>query len=185
MKRTLRFLHLSLALALTACAQSHSASVQAPLAPAVSLPAGTTVILARHAERLDQTQDPPLNNAGMARAEALAAVLDTVRVDAVIVTERQRTRLTAAPFLVRRGLQPVVVATGPLAQHVASIASLIRQQYAGKTVLIVGHSNTVPEIARALGATTAKSLADSEHGDLYIVRSDGSRVTLTMGRFGT
>ena len=184
MRRTLSFAYLSVALALTACARSQPASVAPPPAPAIALPAGTTVILARHAERLDQTPDPTLNEAGMARAEALAQVLDTVKVDAVIVTQLQRTRLTAAPFLTKRGLEPVIVSTGPLDQHVAAVASLIRERYAGRTVLVVGHSNTIPAIARALGATSARPLADTEHGDLYIVRSDGARVTLTMGRFG-
>ena len=188
MRRTLSFAYLSVALALTACVRSQAASAPQPPAPApatvAALPAGTTVILARHAERLDQTTDPPLNEVGMARAEALAQVLDTVRVDVVITTQLQRTRLTAAPFMTKRGLEPVVVATGPLEQHVATVASLIRERYAGKTVLVVGHSNTIPAVARALGATSARPLADTEHGDLYIVRSDGAHVTLTMGRFG-
>ena len=161
------------------------ASVEVPPAPAVALPAGTTVILARHAERLDQSMDSPLNEAGMARAEALASVLDTVKVDAVIVSPRQRTRLTAEPLMARRALDLVVIDIRTPEQHVADVAAMVRDRYAGKTVLVVGHSNTVPAIARALGATEARSLADSEHGDLFIVRSDGRRVTLTMGRFGT
>lgn len=182
--RTLRFVHLSLAVLLAACARSQAATVEPPPGPAAALPAGTTVILARHAERLDQSADSPLSEAGTARAESLAAVLDTVRVDAVIVTERQRTRLTAQPLLSRRRLEPVVVATGPLDLHVGAVAAIVRERFAGRTILVVGHSNTVPAIARALGATDARALADGDYGDLFIVRSDGRRVTVTMGRFG-
>src|ERR1700691_3848883 len=78
----------------------------------------TTVIIIRHAEKaLGSVADPPLTEAGEARAALLARMFgDTQspgRVDAIYVTPALRNRLTAAPLAARLGLTPVVTSAGP------------------------------------------------------------------------
>jgi len=127
------------------------------------------VLVVRHAEKVDNSDDPALSTIGTARAIALAEALSDARVAHVIVTHRQRTRLTAAPLMTALGLQPEVVPFGrDMAEHVREVAAAVRRQ-AGKVVLVVGHSNTVPMIVHALGGPRAPDLCDARYAALFAV----------------
>lgn len=163
----------------------------APLPPSASAETRrqleTTVVIVRHAEKASEpADDPALSDAGQQRADDLAALLADAGIDAIIVSELQRTSLTAQPLARRLGIVPVVVPvrTGADGQATA-IADAIRSRYAGKTVLVVGHSNTVPLIARALGVTRPFTIADPEYDSLVIVRLRNGGTTWMRARFGT
>ena len=166
----------------------HQWPVGAPPATASggAIPPNTTIILVRHAEKADTTSDPMLSAAGTARADALADSLAHSGIAGIIVTQLQRTRLTAQPLAARLGVVPVVVQAGtPGVDHAAAVAALIRDRFAGKTVLVVGHSNTVPAIIRALGITDIVTIPDWEYDDMFTVKTDaGGRATLARSRFG-
>ncbi len=135
--------------------------------PAAAQPA--LVLVVRHAEKADNSNDPVLSAAGTARAEAIANALADANVDHVIVSQRQRTRLTAAPLMTARGLQPEVIGFGAdMAAHVAEIAAAVRRQ-TGKVVLVVGHSNTVSAIVHALGGPKLPDLCDARYAALFAV----------------
>ncbi len=156
--RCARLLSASLSLLLVALALPHTAVAQPAL-----------VLVVRHAEKADNSNDPILSSAGTARAEAIAEALSGAHVDHVIVSQRQRTRLTAAPLMAARGLQPEVIGFGAdMAAHVAEIAAAVRKQ-AGKVVLVVGHSNTVPAIVHALGGPKKPDLCDARYASLFAV----------------
>jgi len=128
----------------------------------------TTVILVRHAEKdVEPEGDPVLSPAGAARAQALADVLTDRGVSGIIVTEYQRTLLTAKPLADRLGITPQV-ASARGRDHAGGVAELVRTGYAGRTVLVVGHSNTVPAIIAALGARV-DPICDGTHSNLYVV----------------
>ena len=80
------------ALTLLAAAQS-SAETSAQISAA----APATIIVVRHAEKVDDSRDPALSEAGAKRAEALAEMLEHAGLDAVYASQYQRTRLTAMP----------------------------------------------------------------------------------------
>ena len=168
MPRTLRFALLS-ALLMAA----------APVAAQDS----TVVILVRHAEKAAvEGNDPPLSEAGEARARTLAEVLAEVHVDAVVASERQRTQATARPLMQARGLAPEVIGLG--AAHVDSVAAAVRR-HAGHTVLVVGHSNTVPRIIHALGGPQMRDLCEPEFAHLYVlVLKDGAEPRLEQRTYG-
>jgi len=110
-----------------------------------------TVILVRHAD-IDvgagpTADDTPLNAAGVTRAETLAVVLRSVGLTAIFISPVLRTKLIAAPTIVHTGLTPKIGVTA------AELTPLILAGEAGDRILVVGHSNTVPEIVAALGAT--------------------------------
>jgi phosphohistidine phosphatase SixA len=127
------------------------------------------VLVVRHAEKVDNSDDPALSPLGTARANALAEALSDARVAHVIVTHRQRTRLTAAPLMASLGIEPEVVPFGgDMAAHVRAVAAAVRRQ-AGKVVLVVGHSNTVPMIVHALGGPRAPDLCDARYAALFSV----------------
>ncbi|HVH12537.1 MAG TPA: histidine phosphatase family protein [Longimicrobium sp.] len=144
----------------------------------------TVVVLVRHAEKAAvEGNDPPLSEAGEARAHALAAVLAGMRFDAVIATERQRTQATARPLSQAQGLDPEIVAlSGP---HVENVAEAVRR-HMGHTVLVVGHSNTVPRIVHALGGPQLRDLCEPEFSHLYVlVLKDGADPRLEQRTYGT
>ena len=119
------------------------------------------VLVVRHAEKVDNSTDPVLSAAGTARAEALAEALADAKVEHVIVSQRQRTRLTAAPLMQARGLP---AGGGRVRQrHEAptwrNVAAAVRRQ-SGKVVLVVGHSNTVPALVHALGGRQMPDLCE-------------------------
>ena len=161
------------------------------LALALTLPAAaaaqapTTVIVVRHAEKAaDDPRDPELNPAGQARAQALTAALQGAGVDAIITTQFKRTRNTAAPLAQALGITPeVIAAAGP--SHVNDVAAAVRR-HAGHTVVVVGHSNTVPAIIAALGGPRLPDLCDSQYADFFVLVMDGSpQPSLIRSTYGT
>jgi len=144
------------------------------------------VLVVRHAEKVDNSDDPALSALGTARADALADALADAGVAHVIVTHRQRTRLTAAPLMISLGLEPEVVAFGrDMDEHVRNVAAAVRRQ-AGKVVLVVGHSNTVPMIVHALGGPRMPDLCDARYGGLFAVvpREEGAPAGVVVSSFG-
>lgn len=160
-------------------------SLMVTLLAIVSPPAAAqTVILVRHAEKADvPSGDPPLSATGQQRAEALAVALRGARITAVFTTDFQRTRQTAAPLARQAGLEPVVLAVsrGGLAQHVAELVSRLRGRQEDLFV-VVGHSNTVPAVVRALGAN-ADDMAECEYSRFTTVLP-GPPARTVVSRYG-
>ena len=154
--------------------------------PSSSTAPATVVLIVRHAERAPGSGDPPLSEAGQARAGVLAEIGTLSAVSAIITTQFQRTRQTAAPLAESLGITPQVVATrADIARHGNEIAAAVRQ-LAGKTILIVGHSNTVPGIVAALGGPKFPDLCESEYDRLITMVLDAEGgVRTVQTRFGT
>jgi broad specificity phosphatase PhoE len=143
-----------------------------PVLFATSLHAGepaklTTVILVRHAERLDTSTDSPLSEAGEARAKKLATVLAVADVSAIYTTPYKRTETTVAPLAAARNLTPVRMMNAK--SYVEDVVDAIRTKHAGNTVVVVGHSNTTPNVIKALGIPNPPAIPDSQYDDLFIV----------------
>lgn len=124
-----------------------------------------TVILVRHAERAGGT-DPSvgISEAGRCRAESLARMLADARVTAIYATEVKRTQQTAEPLAKKFGIQANVVPAKNTDQLVAQLRSS-----SNGTAVVVGHSNTVPEIIRLLGGGTVPPIADTEYDRMFVV----------------
>lgn len=175
--------------ALAACVHS----VPAPV-PEGALAAPVFVV--RHAERAaEPAGDPVLTEAGEARAVALAARLDDVPLGGVVLSDRRRTRLTAQPTLdaqridtsaVARRVVVVPIGTDGVAAHVTRVADSARAlaRRTGRAVLVVGHSNTVGPIVRALGGPDYGELCDGEYSWLFIVRPRDGGVEPTRLTYG-
>ena len=146
--------------------------------------AQTTVYVVRHAEKAaTPANDPPLTTEGKARATVLADSAKRAGVSAIITTQFARTKETAAPAAAALGITPeVVLATSPT--HVQDVVAAVRK-HAGQTVLVVGHSNTVPAIVAALGAEAPPPICDPEYDNLYVVKvaADG-KATVTRSHYG-
>jgi broad specificity phosphatase PhoE len=148
-------------------------ALAAALAGAAPLAAqdSTVVYLVRHAAKASaEDADPPLSASGEARARALLARLEGIAVDAVLVTQYQRTRQTAAPLLAARGLAAREIPTrGGSAPYAEAAAALIRGELAGRTVVAVGHTTTVPALLHALGGPALPTLCETEYANLFVI----------------
>lgn len=127
----------------------------------------TTYYFIRHAEkvRTDKTdRDPDLNIKGLKRAKKWSEVLSNVKFDAVYSTDYNRTKQTAKPTADANGL-PVLL-YNPRKMY----DEAFRANTKGKTVLVVGHSNTTPFFANmVVGSAKYKQIDDSNNSNLYIV----------------
>lgn len=126
----------------------------------------TTFILVRHAETTGSGSNPNLSADGQARATRLSQMLDKVNLNAVYSSNYKRTTQTAQPTAIAKGLSVTIYdPTDP-----GNIASQVLHSYPLGAVLIVGHSNTIPELLNVLvGSNTFPDIAESEYDNLFIV----------------
>ncbi len=131
----------------------------------------TMVVVVRHAEKhLDAGDDPDLTAAGEARAALLARMFGDGaplgRLDAIFVSPTRRSHETAAPLATKLGLTPI---EGPQ-DDIASLARLVVRGRQGERVLIVAHSDTIPQIVTTLAdLKDVPPIGDDEYGTMYIV----------------
>ena len=127
----------------------------------------TTYYLIRHAEKLrvDVTdQNPTLNHQGVKRADAWKEVFTNVSLDAVYSTDYKRTKLTAKPTADSKHL-PIFL-YNPKNMYSESF----QHKTKGKSVLVVGHSNTTHFFAnKVLGRDEYNQIHDDNNSNLYIV----------------
>lgn len=127
--------------------------------------AQTTFILVRHAEKAGG-EDPDLTEEGKARARRLANRLSSTPITAVYSTDTRRTQATAAPTATAKSLIVKDYSPGNL----ASFAEKLKQTHQGESVLIVGHSNTTPDLANYLsGGNKAPRISEGDYGNIITV----------------
>ncbi len=129
------------------------------------------VILVRHAEKADASKDPVLSEAGQARARALAVLLARAGVTAVYVSEYQRTKQTAEPLAVALNLP---VYSFPAADP-AGLVERLRALYADDVVLVVGHSDTLPDLMQLLGHPAMETIEDDDFGNVFVLVPRGGQ----------
>jgi len=146
-----------------------------PAAPALEF------VVVRHAEkRSDDSEDPELSDVGVRRAQRLAHSLSRRALVAVYATAYRRTRATAAPAAAAHAR---VITVYDAKQDADAFATVLKQRHASGTVLVVGHSNTVPAIAAALCGCRVAPIRDDEYGRRLVIRYEGNgTATLTDSR---
>ena len=137
----------------------------------------TLVYLVRHAEKVDSSKDADLSATGMARAEALRAFFEKIEINHVISTEYQRTRKTVAPTAASKKLEVETVPAG----NPQRLIDMIRKN-SGKVFLAAGHSNTVPDLIKRLGAGDLE-IAYEDYDNVFLVILSGDKASLQQFRF--
>ena len=159
------------------------------LASATVLSAQTqpvTVILVRHAEKAAQPADnPPLTAEGQLRAEDLLEAVRDAGITAIYSTPYLRTTGTAG--VVADGLKLPLTETSVYNRSVPayadSVAARVRRD--GGVILVVGHSNTMGAVIKALGGPDIGEIADPEYDNLFFVTvQDGRPARLVRAKFG-
>jgi len=152
-------------------AQQPEAKPQPQVPTPAPLPRPRTVVLVRHGEKAsDDPRDPTLSEAGKLRAAALLRLLGETRVTHVWTSEFKRTKDTASAVAAKFQLAPAEVpARDPLA-----LAARLKELAPGSISLVVGHSNTLPAVAKALGAPLSNlangtDLRDDEYDRFAVI----------------
>ena len=142
----------------------------------------TTIILVRHAEKGTAPADnPSLTEAGKARATELVRVVGMSDIKAVYSSQYARTRETAE-FVAQHFSIPVQQVD---AAKTNDLVSDILSRHAGETVLVVGHSNTLPEIVQAFGGPAIADPEDNEYDNLLVLFvSSPGKAKLVPLKFG-
>jgi broad specificity phosphatase PhoE len=109
-------------------------------------------------------RDPDLSEAGRARAQSLAKTLRDAGITAIYVTDLKRTQQTAAHLAKALGIKPTI----PLPNDTTALSARLRDIRRGN-VLVVGHSDTVPKLIKALGIAASISLNDTDYDNLFVV----------------
>jgi broad specificity phosphatase PhoE len=112
-----------------------------------------------------------LTSEGKANAVRLAKRLGSERIVAVFSTDTRRTRETAAPTGAKFGLMTLLYAP----TDYAALAESVAVQHG--SVLIVGHSNTVPGIVGQLSGMPQAAMGESQYGTLFIVDLKSKAIT--------
>lgn len=143
-------------------------------------PAAIEVFLVRHAEKILDVRDPDLTQEGQVRAELLADMLSDANITHIHSSDYKRTRQTAAPLAKKLGLE--VKLYDP--RDLPAMAEALKTQ-SGRH-LVVGHSNTTPQLTQLLGGDGEGPIVEAtEYNRLYYVTiAKTGETTSTLLRFG-
>ena len=138
------------------------------------------IFVIRHAERVEyESADGVLSEAGEARARVLARLLGDAGITAIYTSDRKRTNETAQPLAELLHITPTIVSGQ---DQVESTVRLVRARDGNGSAVIVGHSNTVPRILKALGHSEEVTIGEREHDDIFVVLlvGDGRATVLRL-----
>jgi len=127
----------------------------------------TTFILIRHAEKAmeQSTNDPDLSPIGQKRAQRLSDLLNEGEVNAIYSTPFKRTRQTVEPLATKKGLSIQDYQINKEEEIDRMIA-----QYNGGTIVVVGHSNTIPWMANTLlGVQKYHPWEDGDYNNVLVI----------------
>lgn len=143
----------------------------------------TFFYLVRHAEK-DTGYDPGLTKAGYRRCGDLYRALKEKRIKKVFVSQYRRSRLTADSLVYYTGADTIHYMADASADGLFSALALLSS--IDSAVLIIGHSNTIPQIIRRLGVSGFEliEIPDHEYDNLYIVKPGRKKRRLVQKKFG-
>lgn len=142
----------------------------------------TDIFLVRHAEKLDESKDPPLTEAGLQRAIDLKDALSEKGISDIYCSDYKRTRQTGQPLA--NAIQRNMILYTP--DTVLQLVPILRS-FHGKRVLVVGHSNTTPALIKALSGVEI-TIDHADYDNLFLVQiirhPFGTQTRFSRSNFG-
>ena len=132
----------------------------------------TTYYFIRHAEKVDNSQNPDLSEIGLERANLWNKIFSEISFDEIYSTDYKRTIQTATPTATTKKIQ--IKLYNPKTIAIESF----KKETLGKKVLIIGHSNTTPNfVNQIINQKIYADIEDTTFGNLYIVTINGESIT--------
>ena len=151
--------------------------VLAALAFSTGFALAQTVFVVRHAEKISES-DQRLTQAGHERARRLAKLLGSAGIRAIYATDTERAKDTAKPLAdaLKIPITTYDVGAGMAkgAPDATAFAASLRKDHPKDAVLVVGHSNTLPAILKALGVREEVTIAAQQYDDVFVVVPGGA-----------
>jgi len=146
----------------------------APIQPA------STFYVMRHLNTPEGQRDPDLTPEGRRNADLLANWFMQAPPTTIFVSNTKRAQQTAAPLAARLGITPIVYDPSDTRTLMTEVMK------EPPPVLIVGHSNTVPDIVAALGGVRPDPLVHEDFADIWAI-SNGrtTRYTIEGGQMAS
>ena len=143
----------------------------------------TIIYLVRHAEK-ETGKDPVLNEKGMQRSGDLMRLMLDKHVSRIYVTQYRRTQITADSLSKRMRIDTVHYTADTTGNDLVS--KINEKKDWGKTILVVGHSNTIPALIRKLGVEyyIVKELPETEFDNLFMITYKKHDPKLTVAKYG-
>lgn len=143
----------------------------------------TRIYLVRHAEK-DTGKNPILTPAGKQRAGDLLKELRDKKITRIYTTSYRRTMMTGDSLRLQLGIDTVQYAADTLSESL--IRTIIAKGDIGKTILVIGHSNTIPALIRKLGVKdfALKELDEKEFDNLFLVTYKKGKAIVKTGKYG-
>ncbi|MES2862954.1 MAG: phosphoglycerate mutase family protein [Bacteroidota bacterium] len=156
MKKNIQALLILLSFVFTGYSQNNTPTEDATI---------TKIILVRHAEKADDgTKNPPLSSEGIVRAEKLNTLLADVKIDSLYATPYKRTEQTLGVVSKNRNIK--ITNYNPSDKLFSE--NLLKNK--GKTMIVAGHSNTIPALVNTLiKSNKYEQLAETEFSKIWIL----------------
>ncbi|HWH22491.1 MAG TPA: phosphoglycerate mutase family protein [Allosphingosinicella sp.] len=132
-----------------------------PVAP--QEPPGPSYYVMRHLEAQQGPADPGLTAEGQRQATLLPSFFQGDPPRAIYVSSTRRAQETAAPLARALGITPKVYDPA----NTPALVQMVKAEPG--PVLVIGHSNTVPDIVQQLGGQRPEPIAHNQHGDIWHV----------------
>ena len=133
---------------------------------------GPTIILVRHAEKIDNSRDPELSEAGKKRAQILANMLVEAGVSEIYSTPYLRTLSTVQPLAEALSLE--IQSYDP--RNLEGFASQLKVKEG--IIVVAGHSNTTPTLASLLTGRELSKLDESDYQQFFVISFAGDKAQL-------
>jgi broad specificity phosphatase PhoE len=143
----------------------------------------TKIFIVRHGEK-EAGKDPVLTPAGNIRAGDLMRALQNEGVQKIYVSQYKRTQNTADSMRIQLKINTVQYIADTLCDDLVN--SIMENGDFGKTILIIAHSNTIPQIIRKFGVTDYPygDIPDNEFDNLFVITYKKEKAKLKKMKYG-
>jgi phosphohistidine phosphatase SixA len=139
--------------------------------------------IVRHAEKQDNSEDPPLSEAGIARGIALEKYMADKKLDTVFTSLYKRAALTGLSVSFPQSLPHIQLKQWPQTD-LNDFIKRLKKISGNRNLLIVGHTNTIPPMVQALSGQSIAAIPEDVYNIIYTITISGTGKTLVSTTYG-
>jgi 2,3-bisphosphoglycerate-dependent phosphoglycerate mutase len=143
----------------------------------LSISCTQTFYIVRHAEKADNSEDPELSGIGRERAIRLEALMADKKLDTVFTSTYKRTILTGLTVALPQS-KPLISLNQTPGNELNRFTARLNRIAGNKNILVVGHTNTIPQIVFDLCGQQIAQISENDYGNIFIVTKNGNTKNL-------